>query len=127
MAIEDLFEDLVIISEVTKTIDAFGSYTESTSPKLFGVTSGLGYLTTSGLECCIWGLTGDEIDEYEKKNVEADYGCIFLPQSGLTVKEMDQMTQVSRLSKEFDIVWCDELVARTKYVHLGLLEKKSGD
>lgn len=120
--IEDMFEDQVVVFTVAKIPDAYGSYTEVKTPETFLVSGSM----ISGLDCAIWGLDGYEIDEYQKKGVQADYGFICAPLSGLAIKEMDTMTQVSRLSKEFDIVWVDELIAKNKYIHLALLEKKAG-
>jgi hypothetical protein len=117
----------VNVYRVEKTVDDYGSYTEAQQ------------LIVSGLDCHIWQLSGDEVDEYKKKEADADYNlmCSVVSgtdwQSGLGatdpwfresdvvyVIESDRMELITKL----DITYINDTIPHKKYWRLGLLERK---
>lgn len=108
MAVSDIYDETVDIESVVRTGDGFGTWTEVWSPEI------------EDLECHIWTLSGDEIDEYSKKQVEATHGLQCAVQSAPAITEA---MRVNWNGKLLDITFMQEVFYKSPYMRLALLEK----
>lgn len=108
MAITDLYTDLVDIESVVKTADGLGGWTEVWSAEI------------SDLPCHIWALSGREVDEYAKKQVEANFGLMCGKQDAPAIIEAMRVNWGGRI---LDITHIAETMHKDKYMRLALLEK----
>jgi hypothetical protein len=108
MAVNDTYDETVDVEEVVRTPDGLGGWTEAWSP------------TIEDLPCHVWALSGDEIDEYAKKQVEADYGLMCAVQTAPVILEANRVNWGGRL---FDITFIQEVFFKSPYMALALLEK----
>lgn len=128
MGITDRYTDTVNVHRLTKVQDAFGSFTETKN------------IIVSGLSCYIYALSGDEVDDYKKKEVQVSYGMMYAPISGLgwlsglglvpgeSIKEADVVELIAsdRIVEtcEYDVTHSDDTFVYRKYHWLGLFEKE---
>ena len=108
MAITDLYSETVDIESVAHLSDGLGGWT--------GVWS----VEISDLPCHIWALSGTEVDEYAKKQVEANFGLMCAEQSAPAILEAMRVNWGGRI---LGITHIAETMWKDKYMRLALLEK----
>lgn len=108
MAVSDTYDETVDIEAVVRTPDGFGGWTEVWAASI------------EDLPCHIWALSGNEIDEYAKKQVQANYGLMCDIQTAPAIVEANRVNFGGRL---FDITFIQEIFFKDPYMTLALLEK----